>query len=62
MTTDQGDRARLAIALVHYAAPPVVGGVERVLASHAVLLADAGHEVRIIAGRVGSPDPRVRFD
>jgi len=62
MTTDQGDRARLAIALVHYAAPPVVGGVERVLASHAVLLADAGHEVRIIAGRGGSPDPRVRFD
>ena len=61
MTTDQGDRARLAIALVHYAAPPVVGGVERVLASHAVLLADAGHEVRIIAGRGGSPDPRVRF-
>ena len=62
MTTDQGDRARLAIALVHYAAPPVVGGVERVLASHAVLLADAGHEVRIIAGRGGSPDPRVQFD
>ena len=63
MTPDEGgsDRAKLAIALVHYAAPPVVGGVERVLASHAVLLADAGHEVRIIAGRGGAPDPRVRF-
>jgi glycosyltransferase involved in cell wall biosynthesis len=63
MTPDEGgsDRARLAIALVHYAAPPVVGGVERVLASHAVLLADAGHEVRIIAGRGGAQDPRVRF-
>jgi mannosylglucosylglycerate synthase len=49
------------IALVHYAAPPVVGGVEHVLAHHAVLLADAGHDVRIVAGRGRSPDPRVRF-
>jgi glycosyltransferase involved in cell wall biosynthesis len=55
------DRAGLSIALVHYAAAPVIGGVERVLASHAVLLADAGHEVRIVAGRGGAPDPRVRF-
>jgi len=63
MTPDDGDpdRAGLSIALVHYAAAPVIGGVERVLASHAVLLADAGHEVRIIAGRGGAPDPRVRF-
>ena len=63
MSAGQGgpDGARLAIALVHYAAPPVVGGVERVLARHAVLLADAGHGVRIIAGRGGSPDARVRF-
>lgn len=63
MTPGEGgsDRARLAIALVHYATPPVVGGVERVLARHAVLLADAGHEVRVIAGRGGAPDPRVRF-
>ena len=63
MARDEGgtDRASLAIALVHYAAPPVVGGVERVLASHAVLLANAGHEVRIIAGRGEAPDPRVRF-
>jgi mannosylglucosylglycerate synthase len=63
MPPDDGgpDRAGLSIALVHYAAAPVIGGVERVLASHAVLLADAGHEVRIIAGRGGAPDPRVRF-
>ena len=53
--------ARLAIALVHYAAPPVVGGVERVLARQAVLMADAGHAVRIVAGRGEAPDPRVRF-
>ena len=49
------------VALIHYATPPVIGGVERVLARHAVLMADAGHEVRVIAGRGRSPDPRVRF-
>lgn len=53
--------ARLGIALVSYATPPVVGGVERVLAHHAVLMADAGHQVRVIAGRGGALDPRVRF-
>lgn len=49
------------VALVHYAAPPVIGGVERVLARHAVLMADAGHEVRVIVGRGRVSDPRVRF-
>ncbi|MFH0751487.1 MAG: glycosyltransferase [Chloroflexota bacterium] len=49
------------IALVHYTAPPVVGGVEQVLSAHARLLADAGHRVRIVAGRGTSPDPRVAF-
>ena len=39
----------------------MIGGVERVLARHAVLMADAGHEVRVIAGRGRAPDPRVRF-
>jgi glycosyltransferase involved in cell wall biosynthesis len=39
------------IAIMHYAAPPVVGGVESVLASHARLISSAGHQVRIIAGR-----------
>jgi glycosyltransferase involved in cell wall biosynthesis len=63
MTPGEGgsDRGGLAIALIHYATPPIVGGVERVLARHAVLLADAGHKVRVIAGRGGAPDPRVRF-
>ena len=50
-----------AVALLHYTASPVVGGVEQVLAQHARLLAQAGHEVRIIAGRGASPDPRVAF-
>lgn len=41
----------LQIALIHYSAPPVVGGVESVMAAHANLLADAGHSVRVLAGR-----------
>lgn len=49
------------VALVHYSAPPVVGGVESVLAHHARLMADAGHEVRIIAGRGNQFDPRIPF-
>jgi glycosyltransferase involved in cell wall biosynthesis len=42
---------RLSIALLHYSAPPIVGGVESVLAHHARLMAAAGHVVRILAGR-----------
>jgi glycosyltransferase involved in cell wall biosynthesis len=49
------------VALVHYTAPPVVGGVECVLGHHARLIADAGHRVRIIAGRGRSLDPRIAF-
>lgn len=48
------------IALMHYTAPPVVGGVESVLAHHASLMAKAGHEVTIIAGRGESFDRRIR--
>ncbi len=51
----------LSVALLHYTAPPVVGGVEQVLGQHARLLADAGHAVRIVAGRGASPDPRIAF-
>ncbi len=49
------------IAIIHYTSPPVIGGVEQVLGEHARLLADAGHRVRIVAGRGASPDPRVAF-
>jgi glycosyltransferase involved in cell wall biosynthesis len=49
------------IGLIHYSAPPVVGGVESVLGQHARLMADAGHSVRIIAGRGDQVDPRVSF-
>ena len=56
MTRDRAGRP-LKIALIHYSAPPVVGGVESVLAQHARLMADAGHQVRIIAGRGEPTDP-----
>ncbi|MEK6721238.1 MAG: glycosyltransferase family 4 protein [Chloroflexota bacterium] len=49
------------IALLHYTAPPVVGGVEAVLGAHARLFADAGHDVRIIVGRGRSTDSRVEL-
>ncbi len=40
--------------LIHYSAPPVVGGVETVLAHHAQLMRAAGHVVRILTAR-GEP-------
>jgi glycosyltransferase involved in cell wall biosynthesis len=49
------------IALLHYSAPPVVGGVESVLGYHARLMADAGHQVQILAARGEQTDPRVPF-
>lgn len=49
------------IALLHYTAPPVVGGVESVLAQHALLMTAAGHHVRILAGRGAQTDERIPF-
>ena len=43
--------SRPRLALVHYTAFPVTGGVESILAVHARLLREAGHDVRVIAGR-----------
>jgi glycosyltransferase involved in cell wall biosynthesis len=49
------------VGLLHYTAPPVVGGVAQVLGQHARLIAEARHAVRIVAGRGGEPDPRIAF-
>ena len=38
------------IAIMHYSAPPVVGGVESVIQAHARLLVAAGMEVVVVAG------------
>lgn len=48
-------------ALLHYSAPPIVGGVESVVGHHARLMADDGHQVRIVAGRGEQTDPRIPF-
>ncbi len=39
------------VVLVHYTAPSVLGGVERIMAVHAAALRDAGDDVAIVAGR-----------
>jgi hypothetical protein len=39
------------IASLHYSVPPIVGGVESVLAHHARLMSADGHSVRLIAAR-----------
>lgn len=47
------------IAMLHYAAPPTIGGVEAVIADHARLAASHGYAPRIIAGRAQPFDPRI---
>jgi mannosylglucosylglycerate synthase len=49
------------IVLVHYSAPPIVGGVESVMGHQARLMAEAGHNVRIVAGRGDQTDEHVDF-
>lgn len=49
------------ISLLHYSAPPIVGGVESVLEHHARLMSDDGHQVQIIAARGRQVDPRIKF-
>jgi len=47
------------IAILHFAGPPTVGGVEWTMLQHARLMADAGYTVRVMAG-TGKPfDDRV---
>jgi glycosyltransferase involved in cell wall biosynthesis len=41
----------MSIAILHYSVPPIVGGVESVIAHHARLMSADGHAVRLIAGR-----------
>jgi glycosyltransferase involved in cell wall biosynthesis len=42
------------IAILHYSVPPIVGGVESVIAHHARLISADGYSVRLIAAR-GEP-------
>jgi glycosyltransferase involved in cell wall biosynthesis len=47
------------IVLLHYSAPPVVGGVETVVEHQALQLTRAGHQVRVLAGRGETWDARI---
>ncbi len=38
------------IAIVHYSAPPIIGGVERIVAEQARVLARHGHDVTVVCG------------
>lgn len=44
-------RRKQRILLIHYTAPSILGGVERIIAVHARALRDAGDDVAIVAGR-----------
>jgi glycosyltransferase involved in cell wall biosynthesis len=50
------------IALIHYTYAPVVGGVEIVMAEHARLFAEHGHEVTVICDQGTSDDRRVKVE
>ncbi len=47
----RGRSGRGGVAIVHYSAPPVVGGVETILRNQACFLAESGLEVRVLAGK-----------
>ncbi len=49
------------IVIMHYAAPPIIGGVEQTIYHHARLLVTRGHDVHIIAGRGKQFHPQVHF-
>ncbi|MGD9002168.1 MAG: hypothetical protein PVF04_05840, partial [Anaerolineae bacterium] len=54
---------RARVAILHYTAPPVVGGVEAVIKAHVQALVEAGYSVTVIAGR-GEAEalrPKVEF-
>jgi glycosyltransferase involved in cell wall biosynthesis len=46
-------RTKPHLVLLHYTAPPVVGGVEHVIAQQARLFSDCGYAVTVVAGRAG---------
>ncbi len=47
------------VYLLHYAAPPTIGGVESTLAAHARLFAEHDYPITIVAGRGEAIDPRI---
>lgn len=48
------------IAIVHYTAPPVVGGVERIIGEQALALARRGHELTVVCGNANASIPGIK--
>ncbi len=49
------------VAMMHYAGPPIIGGVEMTLAHHARWLRRLGYQVCVIAGRGQAWEPDIPF-
>lgn len=49
------------IGIIHYAAPPIVGGVELTIFHHARILIALGHQVTVVAGQGGAFLPQVSY-
>ncbi|UCD43366.1 MAG: glycosyltransferase family 4 protein [Chloroflexota bacterium] len=49
------------ISILHYASPPIVGGVESTIYHHARLLRSSGYSVSVIAGRGESFDDEIPY-
>ncbi len=47
------------IAILHYASPPTVGGVESTIFHHANVLTDLGYNVKVVSGRGAEFDDRI---
>jgi len=60
MKRDGIDRPR--VTILHYTAPPVVGGVESTIFHHGRLLTEHGYDVRVVAGRGSVYHPEVAVD
>lgn len=48
--SEPGIKGRPKTAILHYTAPPIVGGVEAVIQAHAQMFAQAGYPATVIAG------------
>lgn len=48
------------ITLLHYSCPPIIGGVEQVLATHARLFAENNYSTQVLVGSGSNFDERVR--
>jgi len=56
------NRRKERIAVLHYSCPPVVGGVESVIAEHAKVFTYHGYKTKIIAGRGSKFDKHIKVE